>query len=214
MVSLTDSTAIGKRSFLDCYRRARLAGLTSQNIRSGWKATGLWPVTMAKPLLSPLLLENSNKPAIELVNPSTPGMGSPTASIQAAFHGSTIVWSTPRKAQDLRRSLSVLSHRVQPITTRRQLFHKVQKAIDEKDVQLATSLEKIKSLEAQVEAGKARKRKKVKTSPNSKFADIEAIYKAQVEAGEAENGPDESSESDIPSETGSCIIVGSVVRVE
>ena len=110
--------------------------------------------------------------------------------------------------------MNVLSHRVQPITTRRQLFYKVQKAIDEKDVQLATSLQKIKSLEAQVEAGKRRKRKKVKTSPNSKFANIEAIHKAQVEAGEVENSTDESSESDIPSETGSCIVVGSVVQVD
>jgi 4-hydroxybenzoate polyprenyltransferase len=169
---------------------------------------------MAKPLLSPLLLENSNKPAIEPVNPSTPGMASPTASIQAAFEGSLVVWSTPRKAKDLRRSLNVLSHRVQPITTQRQLFRKVQKAIDEKDVQLATSLQKIKSLEVQVEAGRRRKRRKVQTSPNSKFANIEAIYKAQVEAGEAENNPDESSESDIPSEAGDCIVVGPVVRVE
>ncbi|MDB5910656.1 MAG: transposase [Massilia sp.] len=214
LVNLTDSTAVGKRGFLNCYQRARLASLTGQNIRSGWKATGLWPVTMAKPLLSPLLLQNSNKPAIELVNSGTLEMASPAASIQAAFEGSTAVWSTPRKARDLRLSLSVLSHRVQPIVTRRQLFYKVQKAIDEKDVQLATTLEKVRSLEAQVEAAKRRKRRMVRTSPNSKFANIEAIHRAQVEAGEAENSPDESSESDIPSETGSCIVVGSVVVVE
>jgi 4-hydroxybenzoate polyprenyltransferase len=60
---LLDSTVYGKRRFLACYGKARLAALTGQNIRSGWKATGLWPVSMAKPLLSPLLLENSNKPA-------------------------------------------------------------------------------------------------------------------------------------------------------
>jgi len=44
---------------------------------------------------------------------------------------------------------------------RRQLFYKVQKAINEKDVQLATSLEKVRSLEAQVEARKRMKRRKV-----------------------------------------------------
>ena len=79
---------------------------------------------------------------------------------------------------------------------------------------MATSQQKIRSLEAQVEAGKARKRRKVKTSPNSKFANIEAIHKAQVEAGDVENSLDESNESDIPSEAGSCIVVASVVRVE
>lgn len=79
---------------------------------------------------------------------------------------------------------------------------------------MATSQYKVQALEAQIEAAKARKRKKVKTSPNSKFANIEAIYRAQVEAGEVENRLDESSESDIPSEAGSCIVVGPVVRVE
>ena len=111
-------------------------------------------------------------------------------------------------------SLGILTRRAYSTTTRRQLFQKVRKAFDEKDAQLATSLQKIKSLEAQVEAGKRRKRKKVKTSPNSKFANIEAIYKAQMEVGEVENSLDESSDSDIPSEAGSCIVVGSVVQVE
>ena len=110
--------------------------------------------------------------------------------------------------------MGIFSSQTQTTTTQRHLFQKVQKAFDEKDVQLATSQQKIKSLEAQVEAGKARKRRKVKTSPNSRFADIKAIHKAQVEAGEAEESSDESSESDISSEAGSCIVVGSVVPVE
>jgi 4-hydroxybenzoate polyprenyltransferase len=214
LVNLTDSTVVGKRGFLDCYRRARLAGLTSQNIRSGWKVTGLWPVTMAKPLLSPLLLENSNKPAILPVNPGTPIIAGSIASIQGGLRGAPVVWSTPRKARELRDSLDILTQQAQPTTTQRLLFHKIQKVFDEKDVQLATSQYKVQALEARIEAAKARKRKKVKTSPNSKFANIEAIYRAQVEAGEAEKRPDEYSDSDIPSEAGSCIVVGPVVRVE
>ena len=57
----SDSTVVGKRNFLNCYRKARQSALTAQNIRSGWKSTGLWPVSMARPLLSPLLLEDSSK---------------------------------------------------------------------------------------------------------------------------------------------------------
>src|SRR5690606_10068265 len=38
-----DSTIVGKRNFLNCYRKARQSALTAQNIRSGWKSTGLWP---------------------------------------------------------------------------------------------------------------------------------------------------------------------------
>ena len=58
---LTDSSPIGKQSFLICYQKARKDALSNSNIRSGWKATGLWPRSLAKPLMSPLLLENSNK---------------------------------------------------------------------------------------------------------------------------------------------------------
>lgn len=36
-----DSTVVGKRNFLACYRKARQAAFTSQNIQSGWRATGM-----------------------------------------------------------------------------------------------------------------------------------------------------------------------------
>ena len=58
---LNDSTPIGKQNFLACYRKARISSLTSSNIKAGWRASGLWPVNMSKPLMNRLLLENSNK---------------------------------------------------------------------------------------------------------------------------------------------------------
>ena len=57
---LTDSSPVGKQNFLACYCKARKEALSAQIIKAGWRATGLWPKSMAKPLLSPLLLENSN----------------------------------------------------------------------------------------------------------------------------------------------------------
>ncbi|KAK2762452.1 transposase [Colletotrichum kahawae] len=62
---------------------------------------------------------------------------------------------------------------------------------------------------AEVDASRARKRKKVKMSLNSKFADIKAIRRAQIEAGELESSTDESSESENPSDSESCIVVAS-----
>ena len=44
-------------------------------------------------------------------------------------------------------------------------------------------------------------------SPNSKFANIEDIYQAQLAAGEAKSGLDEESDSESLSEAGSCIRV-------
>ncbi|GKT51720.1 uncharacterized protein ColSpa_11901 [Colletotrichum spaethianum] len=52
------------------------------------------------------------------------------------------------------------------------------------------------------------KRKKVQLDPNTKFANIEDIRRAQIEGGEAEDCPAESSESELPSEAESCIWVG------
>ena len=57
LIQAIDSTIVGKREFLYCYQKARTTGLISKNIINGWKAAGLWPVNMAKPLMSGLLLK-------------------------------------------------------------------------------------------------------------------------------------------------------------
>ena len=50
--ALTDTTKVGKANFLEFYAKAREIGLREENIRSGWKATGLYPKSVAKPLNS------------------------------------------------------------------------------------------------------------------------------------------------------------------
>ena len=60
---LNDLSLIRKQNFMKCYKRARKDALTPANCRQGWSALRLWPVRMSKPLISRLLLENSNKPA-------------------------------------------------------------------------------------------------------------------------------------------------------
>ena len=49
---MTDCAPIGKRPFLRCYTQARKDAITERNIRSGWKASGLWLVNLDKPLMS------------------------------------------------------------------------------------------------------------------------------------------------------------------
>jgi 4-hydroxybenzoate polyprenyltransferase len=44
------STAMGRRRFLYCYHRARIDALTEENIRSGWRGSGLWPVSKHRAL--------------------------------------------------------------------------------------------------------------------------------------------------------------------
>ena len=79
--------------------------------------------------------------------------------------------------------------KIADLTTTRVLFRKVGKGLDDKDYVITQHELRIKQLEARVLQLEPRKRRKVITSPNSKFVDIEAIYKAQVEAGDRQNVP-------------------------
>ena len=113
---------------------------------------------------------------------------------------SLIQWKTPRKARDIYDQVATISRLGEPdLPTQRQLFRKITKGFDKKDFILAEIKYRIEQLEARVEQLESRKRRKVRTSPNSKFADIEAIRQAQIEAGDREikeEGSDISVDTD------------------
>ncbi|KAK2773990.1 transposase [Colletotrichum kahawae] len=54
VLSWDASTIVGKGNFIICYSKARKAALTSEKIISDSKWTGLWPISMARPIMSPL----------------------------------------------------------------------------------------------------------------------------------------------------------------
>ena len=119
-----NSMVVGKRAFLSCYRKARIAACTAQNIKSGWKSTGLWPVSLARPLLSPLLLDNSNRASSTVNSIIDRAVGS-RAIENWDIAGSAVAWSTPRKAADLQGQLRLFNQLDQPTSTQRLLFRKV-----------------------------------------------------------------------------------------
>lgn len=194
---LTDSSPLGKRNFLISYNKARKQALTIKNIQSGWKATGLWPRSLSKPLLSPLLLENSNKKKETPKQTKKRQFGS--FPIDWSTETSIVSWSTPRKSKELQEQVKTfIKLDEQHQTTQRQLFRKISKGYEEKEALLASAELKIQALEVMLEAARPKKRRKVKTSPNSKFANIEEIHKAQQEAAGIqveEISSDSSSES-------------------
>jgi 4-hydroxybenzoate polyprenyltransferase len=203
---LTDSSPVGKQNFLISYQKAREEALSISNIKSGWKASGLWPRSMAKPLLSPLLLENSNK----LVQ--TPGHAlkgiSGTKRLDWTAETSAVIWETPRKAADLiSQARLAQSLKASGKATQRQLFRKIAKGFEEKDSLLTDAQLRIQALEAQVKALEPKKRRKVQTSPNSKFAGIEAIQAAQDAAEGIQVISDDSEESDTSASVADCIEV-------
>ena len=77
-ITLSDTTRVGKAAFLEFYAEARKTGLRASNIRAGWKATGLWPKSIYKPLQSrwvvikqPLLLPPPT--TINIISPKCGG---------------------------------------------------------------------------------------------------------------------------------------------
>src|SRR5436189_4756004 len=76
--SATDTTKVGKANFLEFYAKAREIGLRKENIQSGWKATGLYPKNVAKPLNSRWVVVRKRPatPPPIISNISTPKRGS------------------------------------------------------------------------------------------------------------------------------------------
>jgi hypothetical protein len=92
---------------------------------------------------------------------------------------------TPKKLEDIREQVHMISQLGKAtMPTARVLFRKVSKAVDQRDFVIAQHERRIQQLEARVQQLEPRKRRKVKTSLNSKFVGIEAIKKAQIEAGD------------------------------
>ncbi|KAK8073176.1 hypothetical protein PG994_004075 [Apiospora phragmitis] len=58
LVSLTDSRPVDKVNFIRCYARAREAAFTKQNIKSGWKVTGNWPISRRQAMNHPEIQED------------------------------------------------------------------------------------------------------------------------------------------------------------
>ena len=158
---------------------------------------------MSKPLINRLLLENSNKQVIR-----APKTLEAELALDQNINSSFINWETPNRGKDIREQARQITRLGDANSiTYRVLFRKVINGLDEKDFIIAQHELRIKQLEARVLQLELRKRRKVQTSPNSKFAGIQAIRKAQLEAGDrqieeedAELHEDSASEMD-------CIIV-------
>lgn len=190
---LEESSVIGKRLFLECYRLARVEALSERNIRSGWKAGGLWPVNMSKPLMSRHLLSNNdgfgqnNGP--DIIQQPLTAKGATLEDYGHVVHNI----STPKKARELRAHLRPTG---EATPTERLLFRKLEKAFDQRDYTIAIQTREIEMLKATIERMKPTKRKKVIPEPNSVFARIEEIHEAQVEAGRFDSEDSEEEEEE------------------
>ena len=178
-----EKTFVNKKAFLQAYHTARDDAITVRNIRSGWLTSGLWPVNVKRPLMSSLVVgEKDNEPSTPN-NVPTRRTARLAAFSNGNLQGAGIVWSTPRKSIDLAQQLRLFQRQEGDSTTSRVLFQKVRKAYDEKVIESTLQKRKISALEATVESLRPFKKKAVQTDPNTKFATIIQIQRAQIAAG-------------------------------
>ncbi|EFQ36792.1 transposase [Colletotrichum graminicola M1.001] len=186
---LTDPTIAGRRAFLECYFKARKISTTSQNIRSGWRAAGSWPVAMRRPLSNPLIAKAQQ----------TTSQTSQPSSQRWDEAVSIVPWSTPHRSADLRHQLHQLTQLGQDgldTHTIRHLCKKVQMGYGEQASRLALLERQVSALQAKLEDQRSRKSKKVPLSPNSTFATIGHIQRTRnTDTGDTDS-PDESSEAE------------------
>jgi hypothetical protein len=149
-ISMTDTTRIGKASFLNFYAKAREIGLREENIRSGWKATGLYPKSITKPLRSRWVVR-PNQPILPPLN--------------------TFNITSPKRGRDLTKLLAKKA--TSPAS--RLSIRKAAAAFDKIAMELLIRDHEIQRLQAQLIAARPPKRRKVQQNPNDRLSSLADI---------------------------------------
>jgi hypothetical protein len=148
--ALTDTTKVRKANFLEFYAKAREIGLREENIRSGWKATGLYPKNVAKPLSSRWV-----------VVPRQPATPPPiTSDILSPKRGSDVMQLFAGKNNSPASRLSI---------------RKAATALDKVAMEITMRDREIERLRAQLAQAKPPKRRKVVQDPNERFTSLAQV---------------------------------------
>lgn len=158
--TIADSSPLGKRIFLECYLEARELGITKANVIAGWRAAGLWPINIARPLLSPLLLPKAPQRPVTPKKPLTP------------LTSRYIDIVTPTNGRAVKRLFSSLERTQKTSPTYRLIKRKIQKGIDVQNSVKITSEIQIGHLQQQIDDFKPRRQKRVQQDPNKSFVTV------------------------------------------
>ncbi|RKK11092.1 hypothetical protein BFJ65_g15084 [Fusarium oxysporum f. sp. cepae] len=143
-------TVVGKANFLEFYAKAREIGLRKENVQSGWKATGLYPKSVAKPLNSRWVVV-AKRPAIPL---------RVTSDISTPKHGGDVVKLFAEKSGSPTSRLSI---------------RKAAAALDKVAMDVILRDREIERLWVQLAQAKPAKRRKIVQDPNERFASLAQI---------------------------------------
>ena len=164
-MEISDSSPIGKRTFLVNYCGARDDVFIERIIKAGWKATGLWPISINKPLNSSQLL------------PTISENDEQTRMVPEKRLPQDSCLPTPSRSFDIVRDLKGHFDTANPAA--RLIFRKIGKGLDGKNLLIAKYEARIKALEEQVEELRPKKRRKVREDPNERFVTIEQVMKTK-----------------------------------
>ncbi|SCN96763.1 related to transposase [Fusarium fujikuroi] len=115
LTSVSDDSYVGKITFLYTYDKARREAITKSNAIAGFKATGLWPVNLAKVLMNLMVIETPS-PAV-------------TANSPAKEQDLSLL-KTPRSSVQLRQALGQVPASATQDPTVRLLFRKIGSQLD------------------------------------------------------------------------------------
>ncbi|CCT63413.1 related to transposase [Fusarium fujikuroi IMI 58289] len=164
LTSVSDDSHVGKITFLYTYDKARREAITKSNAIAGFKATGLWPVNLAKVLMNPMVTETPS-PAV-------------TANSPAKEQDLSLL-KTPRSSVQLRQALGQVPASATQDPTVRLLFRKIGSQLDRHNFDIERQNREISVLQRENEENRPKRRKKVVYNPNAEFAKIPAIKKAR-----------------------------------
>lgn len=190
---LTDSAPIDKVNFIRAYAKAREMGMTKNNILSGWRDTGNWPISRSKALRHPEIQEDRPKKSPR----RTPE--------RASYFGSDDTPKTSRQIRDLGLNKT-------PKTRRR--YNMIAKGFETQQQALMAHSMKIASLEEELARLKIGRKRKAVPNPSKWFMALnEALSSEEVITGTGSGKKDfvvsyiSSEESGSDSEAGSVIEV-------
>lgn len=159
LAEITDSAPIGKLQFLRCYAEARKEGLRPANIKAGFRASGLYPISRAKALANAHVLK-----AGEIV-----------AEREAILQQKEDL-GDPKGGTDMIELFQGLVDSAEA----RQAVRSTARAMDEKNVQIAALTRDIEKLNTKIQRLAPQKRRTILMNPNERLMSMDQVLADRV----------------------------------
>ncbi|OQU94254.1 hypothetical protein CLAIMM_00635 isoform 2 [Cladophialophora immunda] len=160
-----DASRVKKTRFLQIYQKASQEGLSVANIKSGWKASGVYPWNPRHAIRSSLVLKDA---VIAQITPRTP----PSRKRNAL---ESDVYLSPSNRRNFDSSVHRATHQETLSRSFRTFLNKTSRQLDRLQWENRQKDDQIASLKTQLERSKAQRQKGKAIDANQTFASIESI---------------------------------------